>query len=776
MGQFGVGQPVAREEDPYLLRGAGRYVDDVRIMDTAQAFVLRSPHAHAEIRSINAEAAKAAPGVLLVLTGKDDAVMALGVQSPRMPRKRRDGSPAFVCPQHVLARDRVRYVGDYVAFVVAETLAQAKDAAELIEVDYRELPAVISTEGAVQPGAPAVWDDCPDNQAYFHEGGDKSAVDAAFAKADHVVAHKMVINRVTTNSMEPRGCLAQFDPHEDRHILRCTVQGPHRIRNTLATQIFNLPENSFQVIADNVGGGFGMKGGCYPEYALAVLAARLARRPVKWVGERSESLLADEQARDNVTEAELALDKDGKFLALRVRTVANVGAHNNSDRSSGPQIANLGVLAGTYTTPAIHVEVIGALTNTMLTAHYRGAGRPEAAYVIETMVDKAARQLGIDPVELRRRNTIPVDAMPFKTGLVYTYDSGDFLANLDDCVKSADYDGFPARRGESVARGKLRGIGVSNTIEASAAGMLETAQVRFNPSGGTTLLMGTHDHGQGHATTFKQVLFDKLGIDSEDVKFRYGDTDQVTWGIGTFGSRSAACGGSAVTLAADKIVEKGTRIAAHILEASEGDIVFEAGNFTVAGTDRSVDLKEVARTAFMPAKLPPGIEPGFDETGVYDGGRPTFPNGCHICEVEIDETTGVVDIVRYTVVDDVGTVINPLLLKGQIHGGIAQGVGQALMEDVSVDPESGQVMSGSFMDYCMPRADDFCDIGITSNVVPTMTNPLGVKGCGEAGTVGALPAVMIAINDALAGLGADYVQMPATPEKIWRAIRAARGA
>ena len=772
MGQNGIGQPVPREEDPYLLRGEGRYVDDVQLVGTTIGYVLRSPHAHAEIRSIDATAARAAPGTHLVLTGKDAEVMALGVQSPRMPRKRRDGSPAFVCPQFVLARDRVRYVGDYVAFVVADTLAQAKDAAELIAVDYEALPAVISTEDAIAPGAPAIWDDCPDNQAYFHEGGDKKAVEAAFAGADHIVTHMMVINRITTNSMEPRGCLAEYDTHEDRYVVRCTVQAPHRIRNILATQIFGLPETSFRVIADNVGGGFGMKGGCYPEYALAALASRLVGKPVKWMSERSEGLLSDEQARDNVTTAQLALDNDGNFLALRVKTVAAVGAHNNSDRSSGPQIANLGVLAGTYTTPAIHVEVIGALTNTMMTAHYRGAGRPEAAYVIETIVDKAARQLKIDPVELRRRNTIPADAMPFKTGLVYIYDSGDFLKNLDDCTTNGDYDNFPARRAESLTRGKLRGIGVSNTIEASAAGMLETAQIRFDMSGTLTLLMGTHDHGQGHATTFKQVLNDTLGVDSEDVRFRYGDTDQVTMGIGTFGSRSAACGGSAVRIASDKIIVKGTRIAAHILEAADSDITFDGGTFTVAGTDRSIALRDVAKAAFLPARLPKDIEPGFDETGVYDGGKPTFPNGCHLCEVEIDQVTGVVEIVNYVVVDDVGTIINPLLLKGQILGGIAQGVGQALMEDMAID-EHGQVLTGSFMDYCMPRADNFCAVDIASNVVPTATNPLGVKGCGEAGTVGALPAVMIAVNDALSALGAPYVQMPATPEKIWRAIRSA---
>ncbi|MGE3936891.1 MAG: xanthine dehydrogenase family protein molybdopterin-binding subunit, partial [Rhodospirillaceae bacterium] len=560
--------------------------------------------------------------------------------------------------------------------------------------------------------------------------------------------------------------------HDDRYVVRVTAQSAHRIRWVLANQIFRLPETRFRVICDNVGGGFGMKGGTYPEYALAPLAAKIVGRPVKWIAERSEGILSDEQARDNVTEAELALDKDGKFLGLRAQTLANCGAYHNSDRNSGPAIANIGVLAGTYTTPAMFVEVRGVLTNTMLTAHYRGAGRPEAAYVIETLVDLAARKLGIDAAELRRRNTIPASAMPYKTALVYTYDSGDFGKNLEDCLAGADYAGFAARRADSAARGKLRGIGISNTVEATASGMLESAELRFDPSGGITLMMGTHDHGQGHATTFKQILADKLGLDAGLIRYVNGDTDRVTIGTGTFGSRSAVCGGGAVELAARKVVEKGTRIAAHLLEAADSDIVFADGKFTVAGTDRSVGLVDVAKTSFMGGRLPKGVEPGLDEIGNYEGPM-TFPNGCHVCEVEVDRATGAVEVVRYTVVDDVGVIINPLLVKGQIHGGIAQGVGQALMEDIAID-DSGQVVTGSFMDYCMPRADDFCAIDVHGNVVPTNTNPLGVKGCGEAGCVGALAAVMNAVNDALAHAGAPYVQMPATPEKVWRALDAAR--
>ena len=772
MGNFGVGQPVPREEDPYLLRGSGRYVEDVKAPGLTRAYVLRSPHAHARIRNIDTSKAASAPGVLLVLTGQSPEMQALGTQSPRLPRKRRDGSPAFVCPQPLLARDRVRYIGDYVALVVAETLDQAKDAAELIEVDYEPLPAVTSVEAAVQKGAPAVWEKCPDNQAFFHEIGNKAATDAAFAKADHVVRHKMVINRLTTNSMEPRGCLAEYDDREDRYTVRCTVQGPHQVRRTLATQILKVPETKVRVISENVGGGFGMKGAVYPEYGLTALAAELIGRPVKWIGERSESILSDEHNRDNVTEAELALSKDGKFLGLRVRTLANIGAYYNSDRNPGPPTNNLGVLAGTYTTPAGHVEVSGVLTNTMPTGHYRGAGRPEAAYVVETLVDLAARELKIDPAELRRRNTVPASAMPFKTCLVYTYDCGDFGKNLEDCLKLADYAGFPARRDEARKRGKLRGIGISNTVEASNSGLIEHAEIRFDPTGTVTLSMGTHDHGQGHATAFRQILADKLGLDPSRVRFKFGDTDQVMIGTGTFGSRSMVAGGTALLAATKKIVDKGTRIAAHLLEAADQDITFKDGKFTVAGTDRGVGLVDVAQAAFLPARLPKGLEPGLYETGTFDGGSMTFPNGCHVCEVEIDPESGKVELVRYCAVDDVGHMINPLLVEGQLHGGIAQGVGQALMENIAYDGD-GQILSGSFMDYAMPRADNFCRFEAGENEVPTKTNPLGVKGAGESGTVGALAATMIAINDALAAIGAPYVQMPATPPKVWRAIREA---
>jgi len=772
MGEFGIGQAVPREEDPYLVRGAGRYVDDVQPLGQTRACVLRSPHAHADIVRIDAAKARGMPGVLLVLTGEDAEVLRLDPLRPLTPRKRRDGTPAFTSSQPFLARERVRYPGDPVAFVVAETLEQAKDAAEAIAAEYEVRPSVPTTADAVAPNACVVWEECPDNQAFTHAAGNQAAVAKAMGAAAHVVRHRMAINRLTANSMEPRGCIAEYAAREARHTLRCTVQGPHMIRRIIATEVFGVAETQFRIIAENVGGGFGMKGGLYPEYVLTALAARLIGRPVKWIAERSEGLQTDEHCRDNITDAELGLDRDGRFLAFSVRTFCNIGAYYTSDRNAGPPTNNLGVLAGTYVIPAIHVETTAVLTNTMMTGPCRGAGRPEAAYVVETMVDLAARQLGIDPAELRRRNMIPASATPYKTALIYTYDCGDFGKNLEDCLKLGDYAGFAARRREAKARGKLRGLGISSTVEASNAGFIEHAEIRFDPTGTVTVSVGTHDHGQGHATTFRQIVSDRLGIPPDRVRFNYGDTDQIAIGTGTFGSRSTVSAGTAMIMAAEKIVAKGRRIAAHLMEAGEHDIVFARGRFVVAGTDKAIDLVQVARAAFVPARLRRDIEPGLFETGTFAGGERTYPNGCHISEVEVDIETGEVALVRYTAVDDVGHMINPLLVEGQLHGGIAQGVGQALMENIAYDA-SGQLVSGSFMDYAMPRADNFCKFVLGENEVPTKTNPLGVKGAGESGTVGALSSVMNAVNDALAQVGAPYVQMPATPEKVWRAMREA---
>jgi len=775
MGVQAIGMPVRREEDFRLLRGKGRYVDDVREANEAHGYVLRSPHAHARITALDVGRARAAPDVLCVLTGADLTRRGLGTLMPAVRRRRRNGAPAFVCPQPILAGDRVRYVGDPIAFIVAKSVNRAKDAAELIAADYQILPAVVAAEAALAPGAPAVWDENPGNEAFFHEVGDRNAVDAAFARADHIVRHKTVINRVTANSMEPRGCLAEYDRDQDRYTIRCTVQSVHGTRAALADRIFKLPHHQFRVICDNMGGGFGMKGGCYPEYALSLWASEVVGRPVRWIAERSEGLMSDEQGRGSVIDTELALDRDGRFLALRTRWSAAIGAYYSTDRPTIPLSVGLGCQVNTYSIPALHTEVTAVLTNTMTIAPYRGGGRPEPIYATETIIDKAAHQLGLTPAELRRRNTIPAGAMPFTTVLGQTYDCGDFPKNLEDCLALADYERAAERREAAKERGKLLGIGVATTVAASGGRDYEHAEIRFDPSGGVVLMTGSMDHGQGHGTTFKQVLSEKLGIDTDLIRYRYGDSDLVTMGIGTFGSRSAQLAGSAIVVAADRLIDKGSKIAAHMMEAAVPDIAFENGKFAIPGTDRSVGIAEVAKQSFHSLQLPDGVETGFTERANFGPADPaTFPAGAHLCEVEIDEETGEVALIRYAAVDDVGRVLNPLLCEGQIHGGIVQGVGQALMENLVYDEATGQLISGSFQDYSMPRADQFCAFDLANNPTLTEKNPLGVKGVGEAGTIAAIPAVMNAVNDALARVGASYVEAPASPEKLWRALRAAR--
>jgi aerobic carbon-monoxide dehydrogenase large subunit len=771
-----IGQAVRREEDLRLLKGRGRYVDDVHEPNEARGYLLRSPHAHARIAGIDVARACTAPGVLAVLTGEDLRRRGLGTLMPHVRRRRRNGAPAFTCPQPLLVRERVRYVGDPVAFVVAETLSQAKDAAELIEVEYQPLPAVTTAEAALASHAPAVWDENPGNEAFFHEVGDKAAVDGAFARAERIVRHRIVINRITANSMEPRGCLAYYDPDQDRYTIRCTIQSVHATRAALADRIFKLPQHQFRVVCENMGGGFGMKGGCYPEYALSLWASEVTGRPVRWIAERSEGLSSDEQGRGSVVDAELALDRDGRFLALRAQWKAAIGAYFSTDRPTIPITIGLGCLVNTYGIPAIHAQVTAVLTNTMTIAPYRGGSRPEPIYVVETIIDKAAHELGIRPVELRRRNTIPAEAMPFTTVLQQTYDSGNFVKNLEDCLSLADYDHLAERRTAAKRSGKLLGSGVATAVAASGGRDYEHAEIRFDSAGGVVLMTGSMDHGQGHGTTFKQVLSEKLGIDADLIRYRYGDSDLVTMGIGTFGSRSAQLAGSAIVVAADRLIDKGRKVAAHMMEAGVDDVVFDHGKFAIAGTDRSVGIVEVARQAFEAAHLPTEIEAGFSERANFGPpGCATFPSGAHYCEVEIDEETGEVALTRYVAVDDVGRVLNPLLCEGQIHGGIVQGAGQALMEDLAYDPESGQLLTGSFQDYAMPRADDFCDFVLANNPTLTDRNPLGVKGVGEAGTLCAIPAVMNAVNDALAQIGAPSVEAPAVAEKIWRALQRAPG-
>jgi carbon-monoxide dehydrogenase large subunit len=766
MGEFAIGQSVSRFEDPRLIRGGGRYVDDVLLPRTAYGAVLRAPHAHARIRAIDTEAAKAAPGVLAVLTGADWTASGWGDLPVPGGLKRRDGS-VFKPPYPALVTDKVRWVGDYVAFVVAETLHQALDAAELIQVDYEPLPAVVSAVDALAAGAPKVWDESADNVAFVQSAGDQAATDEAFARAHHVTRQRMVINRVTAAAMEPRGALGHYDRADDRYTVYTVLQRPHSYRNDLAG-VMKVPESKIRVVAQDIGGSFGMKSAVYNETALVLLASKLTGRPVKWTSTRSEAFLSDAQARDNVVDAELALDRDGKFLGMRVRNTVAVGAYLQTGFPAFFQ--NAGTLAGVYRTPAMHVDATCVFTHTNPMRPYRGNGRPEAAYVIERLVDLAARELNLDPAELRRRNYIAPEQMPFKTGLTFTYDSGEFEKSMDMALKLADRAGFEKRRSESKKNGKLRGIGISNTIERAAAGGFEGAEIRFDRSGAVTLFSGSSNHGQGHETIYKQIVCDRLGLDPHEVQYVQGDTDQVFLGEGTGGSRSATLGGSAFQMANEKIVAKATKIAAHLLKLEDGDIRFADGVFSSPKSNRTLTIKEVAQAAGDPTKLPQGMEVGLIATAVYTAGPQNFPNGCHVCELEIDRDTGAVQILRYSVVDDVGTVINPLLLKGQIAGGAAQGIGQVLMENIHFDAE-GQLTTGSFMDYAMPRAHHLSGFEIKSNPVPTATNPLGVKGAGEAGCVGALPAVANALVDALSEFGVTHIEMPATPEVIWRAMR-----
>ncbi|HEY7663523.1 MAG TPA: xanthine dehydrogenase family protein molybdopterin-binding subunit [Xanthobacteraceae bacterium] len=766
MGEFAIGQSVSRFEDPRLLKGGGRYVGDIALPGMVFGHVLRSPHAHARIRSIDIGKAKAAPGVLAVLTGADWKASGWGDLPVPDGLKRRDGS-VFRPPYPALTSDRVRWVGDYVAFVVAESYVQALDAAELIAVDYEPLPAVVSTAEATNPGAPTVWEGCPDNIGFVQLFGDKAAADAAFGKADHVVKHRFLINRVTAATMEPRGCLGVYNAADDHYTVYTTLQRVHPFRAELAP-ILKVPESRIRVIAGDIGGSFGMKSAVYNEVALVLLASKAVGRPVKWVSTRSESFLCDAQARDNVTEAELALDKNGAFLGMRAKVVACIGAYLQTGMPAFT--GNIGTLAGVYRIPAMHADVTAVFTHTNPVRPYRGNGRPEAAYVIERLVDLAADELGIDPAELRRKNYIPPSAMPFKTALTFTYDTGEFEKSMDMALKLADFAGFERRRAEARRRGKLRGIGISNTIERAAAQGFEGAEIRFDKSGAVTLLAGSVTQGQGHETIFKQIMCDRLGVDPGEVYYVQGDSDQVFVGEGTGGSRSATIGGAAVDIAAERIAAKGEQIAAHLLNVDVADVNFADGVFSSPKTNRTLTIKEVAKEAMEPSKLPKGMDVGLIATATYVAPVQNFPNGCHICELEIDEDTGEVEILRYSVVDDVGTIINPLLLKGQIVGGVAQGVGQVLMEDIRFDGH-GQMLTGSFMDYAMPRATDISAVEVKGNPVPTKTNPLGVKGAGEAGCVGAMPAVANALVDALSHLGIRHVEMPATPERLWRAIQ-----
>jgi carbon-monoxide dehydrogenase large subunit len=774
-----IGKSIVRREDFRFLTGAGQYTDDVVMQRQTFAVFLRSPHAHARIRSIDTKAAAAAPGVVGIFTGADlQAAKVNGIPCGWLIHSK-DGSPMREPLYPVLAFEKVRHVGDRVAVVIAETLLQAKDAAELIEVDYEVLPAVADT--ATAAGNPtAVHDDVPDNVCYDWSHGDAAAVDAAFARAAKVTRLELVNNRLVPNAIEPRAANAVYNRSDDSYTLYVANQNPHVERLLMCAFVLGLPESKVRVIAPDVGGGFGSKIFLYPEETALLWASKHVGRPIKWTAERSESFISDAHGRDHVTKAELAMDEKGNFLAMRVNTIANMGAYLSTFSSAVPTILYGTLLAGQYKTPAIHCTVKAVFTNTVPVDAYRGAGRPEATFVVERLVERAARDMNMDPAAIRRQNFIT--EFPYATPVGLTYDVGDYAATLDRALEMADVAGFPARKAESERRGKLRGIGYSCYIEAcglapsniagalgARAGLFEAGEVRVHPTGTVTVFTGSHSHGQGHETTFAQLVAGRLGIPVENVEIVHGDTGRVPFGLGTYGSRSLAVGGSAIVKAVDKVIAKGKKIAAHLLEAADTDIDFENGEFKVAGTDKKLPFGQVALTAYVPHNYPlDKLEPGLNENAFYDPTNFTYPSGSYICEVEIDKDTGRITIERFTAVDDFGNVINPMIVEGQVQGGIAQGIGQAMMESCVYDPETGQLITGSLMDYAMPRAQDLPDFNIATCVTPCTHNPLGVKGCGEAGAIGSPPAFINAVTNAI---GSEDIAMPATPERVWRAIR-----
>jgi carbon-monoxide dehydrogenase large subunit len=780
-----IGTPVRRLEDYRFLTGQGTYTDDINRPGQLHAYILRSPHANARVGAIDTSAAASSPGVVAIFTGKDMAADGIGGLPCGWLINSKDGSPMNEPPHPVLVTDRVRHVGDHVAVVIAESLAQARDAAEKIAVDYAVEPAVVDPAAALAPGAPQVWEQAPGNVCYDWHLGDAAAVDAAFAKAAKTVKLDLVNNRLIPNAMEPRAAIGEFNRATGEHTLYTTSQNPHVIRLLMGAFVLHLPEARLRVVAPDVGGGFGSKIFHYAEEAIVTWAAAKVRRPIKWTAERSESFMSDAHGRDHVTHVELALDANAKFLALRVSTIANMGAYLSTFATCVPTYLYGTLLAGTYTTPAIYVETKAVFTNTVPVDAYRGAGRPEATFLVERIVDLAADELGLDPAELRRRNFISADAFPYQTPVALQYDSGDYQTTLQMAQQAADYAGFEARRAEAARRGKLRGIGIATYIEAcgiapsavvgslgARAGLFESAAVRVHPTGSVTILTGSHSHGQGHETTFAQLVSDGLGIPIESIEIVHGDTAKIPYGMGTYGSRSIAVGGSAIIKAMDKVIAKGRKIAAHLLEASEADVEFKDGAFTVAGTDRSKTLGEVALTAYVPHNFPHDeLEPGLDETAFYDPKNFTFPSGAHIAEIEIDPDTGQLTVINFTASDDFGRIINPMIVAGQVHGGLAQGIGQALLEACVYDKATGQLLTGSYNDYAMPRADDLPNFALSTHVTLCTHNPLGVKGCGEAGAIGAPAAIANAIVDALKGLGVRHVEMPATPEKLWRLIQ-----
>ncbi len=769
MEKFGLAQPVRRVEDPRLLKGAGSYTDDIRLPGMAHGVVLRSPHAAAAVRSVDTAAAKAMPGVVAVYVAADLDADGIGTLPCAAKMKNRDGTDQVTPERPVLARTAVHHVGTPVAFVVAETVKQARDAAEAIMVDYDTRPSITDLAAAMEPGQPQVWPEAPRNVCFDWEIGDKAAVEAEFARAAHITRLTVVNNRIVVNSMEARASLASYDAANGRWTLRTNTQGGWSLKDFLGKDVFKVDPDKFRVITPDVGGGFGMKLFLYPEQVLTCYAARKLGRPVKWASERAEAFLSDSQGRDNITLGELAVDKDGKFLALRTRNVANMGAYLSNYAPFIPTGAGTGVLAGVYGFKAIYANVIGVFTNTVPVDAYRGAGRPEANYLVERLVDAVARDLKVDRAELRRRNMVTPDRMPHRTPVGKVYDSGDFRVVLDHALKTVDWAGFEKRRAEAAKRGKRRGIGMAYYLEATGGAPTERAEIRFAEDGFVDVYVGTQSTGQGHETAYVQLTVDQLGVPGEKVRVRQGDTDTIPVGGGTGGARSLYSEGQAILVTAATVIERGRKAASEALEAAPADIVFEAGRFAIAGTDRGVGIMELAAT--QRAKAAKGEDvTTLDAAEVAEIKAHTFPNGCHIAEVEVDPETGVIALVRYSVTDDFGKAVNPMIVRGQVHGGVAQGFGQAVLERTAYDPSSGQLLSGSLMDYAVPRADDLPDIEVDLVEIPCGTNPLGVKGAGEAGAVGSPPAVINAVVDALSPLGITHVDMPATPEQIWRAV------
>jgi carbon-monoxide dehydrogenase large subunit len=781
-----IGESLRRKEDYRFLTGAGQYTDDIVLANMAQCYFVRSPHAHAKIRSIDKTAALAAPGVIGILDGQDVAADKINGLPCGWLITSTNGEPMKEPPHPILAFEKVRYVGDHVAMVVAETYEQARNAAELVMVDYEPLAAVVDVRDAQAPGAPVIHDIATNNQCYKWAIGDKAAVDATFANAAHVTKIDLVNNRLAPNPMEPRAAIGHYNRAGDDYTLYVSNQNPHVERLLLTAFVMGLPEHKVRVIAPDVGGGFGAKIYLYAEDVCLTWASKKLNRPIKWNCDRSEAFLSDAHGRDHVTHAELAMDPDGKFLGFRVHTDANLGAYLSTFSTAVPTILYATLLAGQYKTPQVYVEVDSWFTNTAPVDAYRGAGRPEATYLLERIVSRAAWEMGLSQDEIRRRNFIT--EFPYQTPVALQYDTGDFHACLKQANDLADVAGLEQRKAQSKAKGLLRGLGYSSYIEAcglapsnvagalgARAGLFECGEVRVHPTGSVTVFTGSHSHGQGHETTFAQVVAARLGLSPDQVDIVHGDTGRVPFGMGTYGSRSISVGGAAIMRALDKIEAKAKKIAAHLMEASDADVDFAGGEFKVKGTDKMVTFGQVALTAYVPHNYPlDKLEPGLNETAFYDPTNFTFPAGTYICEVEVDPATGQVRVDRFTAVDDFGTIINPMIVEGQVHGGLVQGIGQALMEHCVYDRETGQLVTGSFMDYAMPRADDFPNFTIGHVCTPCTTNPLGTKGCGEAGAIGSPPAVMNAVLDALAPLGVKDLDMPASPNRVWNAIQQAK--